>query len=148
MAVLVLLQDLGADDVGGHEVRGELETGEVKVDGIGQSLQQFGLAQARDAFQENVALAQQPENDLAHDGFLAGDPAADGRLDVGETAGEGADQVGVGAASAFDRSVGRVRIESRRGVGRRHRRRCFAGGFGCGTRERVHWLAPSASPSK
>ena len=73
----------GADDVGRHEVGGELDAREVEVQGSAEALDQQRLAQAGHAFQEGVAAAQQAGeqavDDVAvpHDGL--GDLAADAR---------------------------------------------------------------------
>ena len=83
MAVLVLLEHLGADDVGRHQVRRELDPGERQVDDLRQGLQQHGLADAGDAFEEHVALGEQARDDGADQFTLADDDLADLGLDLG-----------------------------------------------------------------
>ena len=58
--------NLGADDIGGKHVGGELEPGEFDVKAIGEGFDREGLGQARDAFEEDVAVGQQA-NDQAFD---------------------------------------------------------------------------------
>ena len=76
-AVLVLLQHLGADDVGGHQVGGELHPAERQVDDLRQRLQQHRLADAGDAFEEGVALGEQARRDRADQLVLADDDPPD-----------------------------------------------------------------------
>ena len=47
----VFFEDVGAGDIGGHEIGGELDATEGEVEGAGQGLDQRGLGQARDADQ-------------------------------------------------------------------------------------------------
>jgi hypothetical protein len=56
---LVFFEDLGADDIRGHQVGRELHAPELHVGGLGQRLHQQGLAQARHAFDQRVAAGQQ-----------------------------------------------------------------------------------------
>ena len=54
--------DHGADDVGGEKVGGELYAGVFCVDKLGKSLDCQGFGQTRNAFEENVAVAEQGNN--------------------------------------------------------------------------------------
>ena len=80
---LVFEDHAGADDVGRHQVGGELDAREVKVQGGAEALHQQRLAQPGHAFQKGMAAAQQAGeqavDDVAvpHDGL--GDFAADAR---------------------------------------------------------------------
>ena len=58
-AVGQLHDDVGADDVGRHQVGGELDPVEVERDGVGQGAHQQRLAQARHAFQQRMPADEQ-----------------------------------------------------------------------------------------
>ena len=79
---LVLLQHLGAEDVGRHEVGGELDPAERQIDRRRQGLEEHGLAQAGHAFEQHVALAQHADEDVAHELGLTDDHPPDLLLDV------------------------------------------------------------------
>ena len=64
---LLLLVDQLADDVGGHQVGGELQPFEPEVQGGGHGLDQQGLGHAGDALEQHVAADQQRRHD-ARDG--------------------------------------------------------------------------------
>jgi hypothetical protein len=51
--------DHGSDDVGGQHVGRKLQTLEAQRDALSQRLQRQGLGQARDTFQQDVAVGQQ-----------------------------------------------------------------------------------------
>ena len=70
---LVLDDDRGADDVGRHEVGGELNAGETEGQGLGQTPDEQGLAEAGDALEENVAFAEEGDQGQFHHGLLAHD---------------------------------------------------------------------------
>ena len=59
---------VGADDVTGHQVRGELDTRKLKMCDICQRLHQLRLANPRNAFEQYVSFDKQachhPGNDL------------------------------------------------------------------------------------
>jgi hypothetical protein len=74
---------LCADDVGRHEVGCELDPGELDVDRVGQGLEQLCLAEARHAFEQRMALAQQARQHPADETGLADDDLADLGLDGG-----------------------------------------------------------------
>ncbi len=50
---------VGAEDVGGHKVRGELDAVEIEIQGFSQRADQERLAQARHAFQQTVPAGEQ-----------------------------------------------------------------------------------------
>ncbi len=58
-AVRVLLHDVGADDVGGHQVRRELDARELQVQDVRQRVDEAGLAHAGNALEQHVAAGQQ-----------------------------------------------------------------------------------------
>ena len=58
-AVRVLLHDVGADDVGRHQIRRELDARELQVEDVGERVHEAGLADARDALEQHVAADQQ-----------------------------------------------------------------------------------------
>ena len=79
--MLVLDDDVGADDVGGHQVGRELDAAERAVERLGQRAHQRGLAQAGHAFEQRVAAGEQRDQHLAHQRPLADDHFADFVLD-------------------------------------------------------------------
>ena len=60
-----LLQDRGAQDVAGHQVRGELHPAEAQRHQLPQRLDQHRLAYARHALQQDVPAAQHPRQHQA-----------------------------------------------------------------------------------
>ena len=74
-AVRVLLNDVRADDVGGHQIGRELDARELQVEHIRQRVHEAGLADAGDAFEQHVAARQQA-GDRAVDDLLVTDDAA------------------------------------------------------------------------
>ena len=67
---------LRADQVGREQVRGELEAGELDVEGRSQGLDGEGLGQARDAFQQHVAIGQEADDQPFDQIILADDHLA------------------------------------------------------------------------
>ena len=76
-AVLALTDHRGADDVGGHQVRGELDAREVQLERLAQGPNQHRLAQPGHALEQPMAAGEQadqhpdhrvllPHDDLAH----------------------------------------------------------------------------------
>ncbi len=76
-AVGQLHDDVGADDVGGHQVGRELDAVEVQVDRVGERPHQQRLAQARHAFQQRMAADEQAGQDAVDDLVVADDDLAD-----------------------------------------------------------------------
>ena len=66
---------LGVDerthDVGRKQVRGELDTAEFGIYRFGQGVDGQGFGQARYAFQQDVAAAQQANQEVIHQVFLS-----------------------------------------------------------------------------
>ena len=77
----VFEQDVGAGDVGRHQVRGELDPAVLEVQRVRQGPHEHRLAEPGDALQEDVAAGQQGDHDAAYDGLLADDHPADFLLD-------------------------------------------------------------------
>jgi hypothetical protein len=73
----VLVEDRDAGDVGGQQVRRELDPSHGRVDAAGQRLAQLGLADAGDVLDEQVALGEQHDQGCVDDVGLAGDHALD-----------------------------------------------------------------------
>ena len=69
--------NLRADQVGRKQVRGELEAGELDVDGRGERLDRQGFGQARHAFQQDVPVGQQADDQAFDQVILADDDLAD-----------------------------------------------------------------------
>ncbi len=103
-ALAVLLdQDVRPGDVGGHQVRRELDAVERAVDDVGDRPNQHRLAQARDALEQHVAVGQQAGQGLADERGLPDDDPADLALDRLGAFGEGFGSE-AGVASAWQRS--------------------------------------------
>src|SRR5262249_31180494 len=84
--LLVRVEDVGADDVGGHQVRGELDAFEGAVEEAGQDADEEGLGGAGDALDKDVAAGKQADQKAVDDLVLAddhlGDLAAGGLVKV------------------------------------------------------------------
>ena len=66
-----LVQHLGAGDVRWQQVRGELDTAHLRLQVPGQRLDGAGLGQTRQAFEEQMTVGQQADDDLADNLVLA-----------------------------------------------------------------------------
>ena len=77
-AAVARVVDHGADDVGGQHVGRELEAVELQLRGGGQRLERERLGQARHAFEEDVAVGDQADEQAVHE-VLSG-PRARGRF--------------------------------------------------------------------
>ena len=73
----VLLDHLGAEDVGRHQVRRELDAVEFQVHAFGERLDEEGLRQPRDPAQQAVAASKERNEDLADDPLLTDDRLAE-----------------------------------------------------------------------
>jgi hypothetical protein len=73
----VLFHDLGAENVGGHEVGSELNAAELETDGIGEGLDEQRLGEAGHAAQQAVPACKQTDKDLAPHVLLPDDDAPD-----------------------------------------------------------------------
>lgn len=76
----VFLEDIGAGDVGGHEIGGELDAFEGEVEDVGDGFDEEGFGEAGNADEEDVPLAEHGGEDLLDDLVLADD-------DLGELVG-------------------------------------------------------------
>ena len=74
---LVLLEDLRAGDVGGHQVGRELDAVEAEVQDPGQAADQQGLGQAGHAHQQHVAAGEEGDQHLLDHLLLADDDLGD-----------------------------------------------------------------------
>ena len=98
----VLLEDLGAGDVGGHEVGRELDAIELEVDGAGEGLDHEGLGESRDADHEAVASGEDGGEQVLDDLVLADDDAGDlGEAGAWRTSPRAGDGGGVGGWGGF-----------------------------------------------
>ena len=70
---LVALEHVGAEDVGGHQVGSELDPAELDVEDLAERGEELGLAEARNALEEDVALAQRADEDGVDEIALADD---------------------------------------------------------------------------
>ena len=71
-----LQQDCGTEDVGGHQVGRGLDAMEAEAEQAGERFDDEGLGDARDAFEEDVALDEECHEGFVDDAGLAGDDAA------------------------------------------------------------------------
>ncbi len=101
---LILLDHLGARDVGRHQVRRELHAAELEAERVGQRADEQRLRQARHAFQDAVTPGEQGDEQLLDHVLLADNHLA-------KLSGEPAVRV----AEALDRF--KVRIGKRHGGG-------------------------------
>ena len=133
-AVGGLVHHLRADDVGGHEVGGELDAPRRQAENGAQRLDQLGLGEAGHADQEAVAAGEDRDQRAVDHRFLAVDDLADrvARLPDARHGGVGFgnDAVGVGAGGLGDGAHGllepvvepvcicrgRCRVQGRRAV--------------------------------
>ena len=83
-AVGVLLHDVGADDVGGHQVGRELNARKLEVENLGERVHEAGLADARDALEQNMAAREQARDGQTDDLVVPDDPPADLARDAQE----------------------------------------------------------------
>ena len=82
-AVGSFLEDLGAGDVGGHQVGGELDALELEVKDLGDGFDEQGFGEAGSAGDQAVAAGEEGDEDLLDDGFLADDDLGEFGLDPG-----------------------------------------------------------------
>ncbi len=68
-----LVIDHGPDQVGRQEVGGKLDPLELRLDGGGEGLDGEGFGQARDAFEQDMAIGEEPDHQAFDHGFLADD---------------------------------------------------------------------------
>ena len=80
----VFLDHVGAEDVGRHQIRRELDAAELEIDRVGERLDQERLGQTRHAAKQAVAARHQADDHLAHDAVLADDHAGQLALQVGD----------------------------------------------------------------
>ena len=73
---LLLVEEVDAGQVRGHQVRGELDAAEVPADAPGEGAQQHGLAGAGHVLQQDVPRGDQADHDLLDHLVLADDDAA------------------------------------------------------------------------
>ena len=74
---LLFVEDLGAGDVGRHQVGRELDALEVEIEDVGERLDQQRLGQARHAGDQAVAAGEQRDQHLLDDLVLADDDLAE-----------------------------------------------------------------------
>jgi len=68
---VVLFQQLGTEDVAGHQIGGELHTPELQLQCLAKRAHQQGLAQPGRALEQAVAAGQQADQQLLHHRMLA-----------------------------------------------------------------------------
>ena len=74
----VFFQNFGTDDIGGHEIRRELDAFPIHAEHDAECLDQFGLCQTRHADQKSMSARQQRHQGLVDHGALAEDHFAHG----------------------------------------------------------------------
>ena len=76
-AVRCLHDHVRAQDVGRHQVRRELDAGEIQIECLGQRADEQCLSQARDPFQQAMAAHEQAGQHAVHDLVVSHDHPAD-----------------------------------------------------------------------
>src|SRR5262249_40676523 len=84
LAARRLLQDLAAHDVGGHQVRRELDAASVKPEHDAHGLDQLGLGEAGEANEQCMAAREHGHHRLLDHPFLSEDHVADRGLGGGD----------------------------------------------------------------
>src|SRR5256885_15158086 len=74
---VVLLEQLGARDVGWHQVRRELHAREAQVECLRDRLHEEGLRETRDADEQHVPPGEECCDEIVDDLLLPDDAAAD-----------------------------------------------------------------------
>ncbi len=80
------VEDVGAGDVGGHEVRRELDAVELRAEDVGQRADEQGFRHAGHAFDEGVLAGEDGDERLVHHVLLADDDFGDLFAGVGQKA--------------------------------------------------------------
>lgn len=75
--VVFEVEDAGARDVRRHEVRGELDAGELAPQYAGQGAHQEGLAHARHPFHQHMVTGEDGDQGVINDVLLANDDFGD-----------------------------------------------------------------------
>jgi len=73
----VFHDDIGADDIGGHQVRRELNPPELERENVTQRADQQCLAQPRHALQKDVSATKQTDQHVLDNRLVADDDLAD-----------------------------------------------------------------------
>ncbi len=81
-------EDLGADDIGGHQIGRELDALEAQAEGFGGGLDHEGFAESGDAFDKDMAAAKEGGEDFSDSVAMADDDAGDLGLGAGKSAAE------------------------------------------------------------
>ena len=83
---MLKVENVGAGDVGGHQVGGELDTVELGAEDVGQGADEQGLGDAGHAFDQRVLVGEHGDERLVDHVLLADDDFADFRAGGGEQA--------------------------------------------------------------
>ncbi len=73
----LLVEDHGSDQIGGQQVRGELNPRERRADDLRERAHGERLGQARDSLEQDVATGQQPHEEALDHGILPHDASGD-----------------------------------------------------------------------
>src|SRR5690606_39487284 len=77
LEIAVLVQDLTAQDITGHQVRGKLYTFEIQAQNLGDGVDHQGLGQAGDPNEQGVPPGVDGKQDLLHHPVLSHDDPGD-----------------------------------------------------------------------
>ncbi len=77
MSAIVRFHDHAADDVGGHQIGGELDSRIAQAEGASESPQQGSLAKTWHALQQHVTAREQADEHAVHDALLPHDDLCD-----------------------------------------------------------------------
>ncbi len=116
VAVLAIVIGLAAGNVGGQQVRGELHPAQVHPKGGCQGFDGAGFGGAREPLQQNVAVAQQGEDQTAHHRLLANDSGIDPRSQGSYVVSQGVAHCSVPCRCGVRPTVCRGRVRQRLSV--------------------------------
>ena len=77
----VFLNDLGAGDVGRHQIGCELDAAEGKVHRIGEGFDEQSFGEARNTFEQTMTTSGDGDEDLFNHGLLSHDASAEGSFE-------------------------------------------------------------------
>ena len=83
------VEDFRPEDIRRQQVDGELDAGELQVDGLRQARHQQRFGQPGDAFEQQVTAGEQGDQDALDDHVLADDHGADAGADAVQEADDG-----------------------------------------------------------
>ena len=72
LEILILLGiNEGTDDIGRQEVRGKLDTAELGIDRLRESINRESLGKARDSLEKDMSISEKTDQEIVNEVFLA-----------------------------------------------------------------------------